>query len=49
MKVICISQCQTDRKIVYEIGKEYDIPEELYRKNKAFFEKAEKKNKSEGG
>lgn len=39
MKVVCISTCQKDRKAVYISGKEYDIPEELYRKNKGFFKK----------
>ena len=43
MKVICISACQKDRKTAYKVGKEYDIPEEMYRKNKAFFKKAENK------
>lgn len=45
MKVICISTCQKDRKTVYYQGKEYDIPDEMYRKNKAFFKKAENKAK----
>lgn len=39
MKVKCISQCQTDRNVVYEAGKEYDIPEKLYNANKERFEK----------
>ena len=43
MKVICISTCQKDRKTVYQVGKEYDIPEDVYRKNKAFFKKADNK------
>ena len=43
MKVICTNTCQKDRKTVYQIGKEYDIPEEMFRKNKAFFKKAETK------
>ena len=43
MKVICTNTCQKDRKTVYKVGKEYDIPEDMYRKNKSFFKKAEKK------
>lgn len=43
MKVICTNTCQKDRKIVYQVGKVYDIPEEMFRKNKAFFKKAENK------
>ena len=43
MKVICTLTCQKDRKTVYQVGKEYDIPEEMFRKNKAFFKKAENK------
>lgn len=43
MKVICVCTCQKDRKTVYQVGKEYDIPEEMYRKNKAFFKKADNK------
>ena len=27
MKVICTITCQKDRKTVYQVGKEYDIPE----------------------
>jgi len=42
MKVLCISTCQQDRKIVYKEGKEYDISEEMYIKNSAFFKKIEK-------
>lgn len=43
MKVICIGTCQKDRKTVYQVGKEYDITEEMYKKNKAFFKKADNK------
>lgn len=39
MKVICISTCQKDRKTIYKVGKEYDIPEKMYKKNKQFFNK----------
>lgn len=42
MKVICTSTCQKDRKVVYVAGKEYDIPEELYKNNKDFFKKVNK-------
>lgn len=45
MKVICIKTCQKDRKTIYEAEKEYDIPEEMYKKNKAFFKKVGKKEK----
>ena len=43
MKVICTSTCQKDRKTVFKAGKEYDIPEDMYRKNKAFFKKVDNK------
>ena len=43
MKVICITTCQKDRKTVYKSGKEYDIPEDVYKKNKAYFKKVGKK------
>ena len=43
MKVICTSTCQKGRKTVYQAGKKYDIPEEMFKKNKAFFKKAENK------
>lgn len=49
MKVICISACQKERKTVYKVGKAYDIPEEMYRKNKAFFKRADKTTKNEKG
>lgn len=42
MKVVCISTCQKDRKTVYVVGKEYDIPENMYKKNKEFFKKVGK-------
>ena len=42
MKVICISTCQKDRKAVYKSGKEYDIPENMYKNNKNFFKKVGK-------
>lgn len=29
MKAICIKKCQKDRRIVFEVGKEYDITEEM--------------------
>ena len=45
MKVICICTCQKDRKTVYKVGKTYDISEEMYIKNTAFFKIAERKNK----
>lgn len=45
MKVICTNTCQKGRKTMYRAGREYDIPEEMYKKNKAFFKKAENKNK----
>lgn len=45
MKVICINTCQKDRKTVYQVGKEYDVTDEMYRKNKAFFKKVENKAK----
>ena len=48
MKVICISTCQKDRKTVYKVGKEYDIPDEMYKKNKAFFKKAETTKNEKG-
>lgn len=49
MRVKCVSQCQTDRKTVYECGKEYDIPNELFKSNKDRFVKIEpKKEKGEG-
>ncbi len=46
MKVKCTSQCQTDRAFLYKVGKEYDIPEELYNANKDKFVKIEKSKKS---
>lgn len=49
MKVICISACQKDRKTVYKVGKAYDITEEMYRKNKTFFKRADKTIKTEKG
>lgn len=49
MKVKCISQCQTDRKTIYEVGKVYDIEESLYNANKNRFEKVTtEKNKKDG-
>ena len=45
MKVICINTCQIDRKIIFENGKEYDIPNDVYKKNKTFFKKTGKKDK----
>lgn len=45
MKVICISTCQKDRTIIYKSGKEYEISEDAYKKNKAFFKKVGKKEK----
>ena len=39
MKVICISTCQKNRKTIYIIGQEYDIPTAMYKKNKQFFKK----------
>ena len=45
MEVICIKTCQKDRKTIYEAEKEYVIPEEMYKKNKAFFKKVGKKDK----
>ena len=39
MKVVCINTCQKDRKTVFVVSKEYDIPEEMYKKNKTFFKK----------
>lgn len=45
MKVICIATCQKDRKIIYKVGKEYEISEDVYKKNKAYFKKVGKKEK----
>ena len=45
MKVICVSTCQKDRKINFENGKEYDIPNDVYKNNKTFFKKVGKKDK----
>lgn len=42
MKVICINQCQKDRKVLYKEGSEYDIDEEMYKKNTEYFKPAEK-------
>lgn len=42
MKVICINQCQKDRKILYKKGNQYDIEEEMYKKNTEYFSPAEK-------
>ena len=47
MKVKCIQQCQKDRKILYLVGKTYDIDEDMFKKNTEFFEKEEKKSKKE--
>ena len=45
MKVICTSQCQKDRKTLYEVGKTYDIEEDMFNKNTEFFKKDEKEEK----
>lgn len=42
MKVICINQCQKDRKILFKNGNEYDIEEEMFEKNKEYFKPVEK-------
>ena len=47
MKVICISQCQKNRKTLYIVGRTYDIDENMFKKNKEFFKKYEKKSKKE--
>ena len=45
MKAICIVKCQKDRVKVYEVGKEYEVTEEMLKSG--FFKKIEesKKNK----
>ena len=40
--------CQRDRKALYRVGKQYDIPEEVYEKNKAYFKKKENKKINKG-
>lgn len=46
MKVKCISQCQKNRKILYKVGKIYEIDKDMYRRNTTFFEEIkEEKNK----
>ena len=45
MKVICITTCQIDRKIIYKADNEYEISKDVYQKNKAFFKKVGKKEK----
>lgn len=42
MQVICINQCQKDRKILYEKGNKYDIEEEIYKRNIEYFKPVEK-------
>ena len=39
MKAICIVKCQKDRKKVYEVGKEYEVTEEMLKSG--FFKKIE--------
>lgn len=39
MKVICIKSCQYQRKKRFIAGKEYEIDEALYKKNKEYFKK----------
>lgn len=35
---------------MYKVGKAYDVPEEMYKNNKAFFKRADNKNiKTEKG
>ena len=46
MKVICTNTCQKGRKTMYRAGKEYDIPDDMYRKNKVFFKRVEKKTEN---
>ena len=45
MKVVCISTCQKDRKVIYVAGKKYDIPEAMYKANKEFFKAKTKEEK----
>ena len=47
MRVKCISQCQSDRKILFEVGKIYDIDKKLYKNNTDRFEKITVKTKEE--
>ena len=39
MKAICIVKCQKDRKQVFEVGKEYEVTEDMLKSG--FFEKVE--------
>ena len=41
MKAICIIKCQKDRKKVYEVGKEYEVTEQML--ESGFFKKIEAK------
>lgn len=43
MKAICIEKCQKDRKIIFEVGKEYDISEDMFASG--FFKKVEPEKK----
>lgn len=43
MKVKCISTCQFNREKVFIEGNEYTISEEMYEKNKDFFEAVKEK------
>ncbi|MGN1352224.1 MAG: hypothetical protein ACI4VE_05580 [Clostridia bacterium] len=43
MEVKCISTCQLNREKVFVEGKNYDIPKEMYEKNKVFFEAVKNK------
>lgn len=45
MKAKCISQCQKDRKVLFEVGKIYDVDEEFYKNNIDRFEKIPSKTK----
>ena len=47
MKVKCVSTCQLNREKVFLEGQEYEISDDMYEKNKMFFEavKEETKNK----
>lgn len=45
MKATCVVQCQKDRKHLYEVGKEYEITDEMFKSG--YWKKAEKKEAKE--
>ena len=43
VKVVCISACQVDRKILYKQGSEYEVEKEFLDRNPEYFKKISNK------